>query len=131
MTVPNPVPDAPFLSVDEVRKAFGGVEALRGVTFSLERGEFLCLFGPNGAGKSTLLKILSTLLPLSAGSVGVHGFDLREHPEEYRARLGVVSHQSYLYDDLTAQENLEFYAGLYGVADPRGTAEVLLEEAGL
>jgi heme exporter protein A len=130
-TVPNPAPEAPFLAVEDVRKTFGGVDALRGVSFSLERGEFLCLFGPNGAGKSTLLKILSTLLPLSTGSVRVQGFDLQEHPEEFRARLGVVSHQSYLYDDLTAQENLEFYAGLYDVADPHGTAEVLLEEAGL
>jgi heme exporter protein A len=119
------------LTVEAVRKRFGGVEALRGVSFALEQGEFLCLFGPNGAGKSTLLKILSTLLPKSDGIVRVAGFDLHEHPEAFRARLGVVSHQSYLYDDLTALENLEFYAGLYDVTDPRQTAEGLLEEAGL
>jgi heme exporter protein A len=129
--VSTTVPEAPFLSVEGVRKAYGGVEALRGVSFALERGEFLCLFGPNGAGKSTLLKILANLLPRSAGTVRVRGFDLEEHPEAFRACLGVVSHQSYLYDDLTALENLEFYAGLYAAADPRDTAERLLEDVGL
>ncbi|MEW6489835.1 MAG: heme ABC exporter ATP-binding protein CcmA [Thermodesulfobacteriota bacterium] len=129
--MPTTAPEAPFLCAEGVRKTYGGVEALRGVSFALARGEFLCLFGPNGAGKSTLLKILSTLLPLSAGTVRVQGFDLEEHAEAYRARLGVVSHQSYLYDDLTALENLEFYAGLYAVAHPRETAERLLEQAGL
>ncbi len=129
--MPTTSADAPFLTVEGVRKAYGGVEALRGVSFTLPRGEFLCLFGPNGAGKSTLLKILSTLLPQSAGRVRVAGFDLEENSAAFRARLGVVSHQSYLYHDLTALENLEFYAGLYAVADPRGTALALLEQAGL
>lgn len=124
-------PDRPLLTVTDLRKSYGGIEALRGVSFALHQGEFLCLFGPNGAGKSTLLKIIATLLPPSSGTVQVLGFDQEEHPEEFRARLGLVSHQSYLYDDLTALENLEFYGALYGVADPRGRAEELLRQVAL
>ncbi|GAB6062536.1 heme ABC exporter ATP-binding protein CcmA [Deferrisoma palaeochoriense] len=121
----------PFLTVEGLRRAFAGVEALRGVSFTLDEGEFLCLFGPNGAGKSTLLKILATLLRPTSGTVRIRGFDLEDDPEAFRARLGMVSHQSFLYDDLTARENLEFYAGLYGVADPAGRAEELLRQVDL
>ncbi len=123
--------DPGFLAVEDLRKSYGGVEALGGVTFTLEQGDFLCLFGPNGAGKSTLLKIIATLLRPSSGAVRVEGQDAAEHPEALRSRLGLVSHQSYLYDDLTAQENLEFYAGLYGVPNPRQRSEELLRTVGL
>ncbi len=121
----------PFVDVAGLRRRFGGAEALRGVSFRLERGDVLALFGPNGAGKSTLLRILSTLLPPSAGSVRVDGVDIRRDPDRIRARLGMVSHQTFLYGDLTARENLEFYAGLYGVRDPGARAEALLDLVGL
>lgn len=124
-------PDGPLLTVTDLRKSYGGVEALRGVSFSLYQGEFLCLFGPNGAGKSTLLKLIASLLRPSSGTVQVLGFDQKEHSEAFRAQLGLVSHQSYLYDDLTALENLEFYGALYAVTDPRGRAEDLLRQVDL
>jgi heme exporter protein A len=124
-------PDGPLLTVADLRKSYGGVEALRGVSFTLDQGDFLCLFGPNGAGKSTLLKLIATLLRPSSGTVQVLGFDQEEHPEAFRAELGLVSHQSYLYDDLTALENLEFYGALYAVVDPRGRAEELLRQVDL
>ncbi len=120
-----------FLSIDGLRKSYGGLEALRGVDLELQRGEFLCLFGPNGAGKSTLLKIIATLLRPSSGRVKVLDYDLDENPQEYRARLGMVSHQSFVYQDLTLLENLEFYAALYGVKDPRQRALALLEQVNL
>ena len=120
-----------FLHIEGLRKSYGGLEALKGVSLTLEKGDFLCLFGPNGAGKSTLLKILATLLTPSAGTVRAAGFDLEEHPEAFRAQLGLVSHQSFLYDDLSARENLEFYAALYGVADSRARAGELLERVEL
>lgn len=120
-----------FLSISGLKKSYGGLEALRGVDLELQQGEFLCLFGPNGAGKSTLLKIIATLLRPSAGQVKVLDFDLREQPEEYRAQLGMVSHQSFLYQDLTALENLEFYAALYGVEQPRRRALELLDQVNL
>ncbi|AMV70630.1 ABC transporter ATP-binding protein [Desulfuromonas sp. DDH964] len=121
----------PFLHVENLRKSYGGLAALKGVSLTLEAGDFLCLFGPNGAGKSTLLKVLATLLSPSAGTVRAAGYDLEEHPEAFRARLGLVSHQSFLYDDLSARENLEFYAALYGVSDPAARAGELLERVDL
>ena len=121
----------PFLRVEGLCKSYGGLTALKDVGLTLEAGGFLCLFGPNGAGKSTLLKVLATLLPPTAGSVRVAGFDLEEHPEAFRARLGLVSHQSFLYDDLSARENLAFYAALYGVPDPSVRAGELLERVDL
>ncbi len=121
----------PFLRVEGLCKSYGGLTALEDVGLTLEAGGFLCLFGPNGAGKSTLLKVLATLLPPTAGSVRVAGFDLEEHPEAFRAQLGLVSHQSFLYDDLSARENLAFYAALYGVPDPSVRAGELLERVDL
>jgi len=120
-----------FLKISELRKSYGSREALRGIDLDLHRGEFLCLFGPNGAGKSTLLKILATLLRPSSGKVKVLDYDLEEHPEAYRATLGMVSHQSFVYQDLTVLENLEFFAALYGVEDPQSRAMELLEEVNL
>lgn len=120
-----------FLRVSGLRKSYGSREALRGIDLDLQRGEFLCLFGPNGAGKSTLLKIIATLLRPSAGQVRVQGYDLEEHPEQYRAQLGMVSHQPFVYQDLTVLENLEFYAALYGVEQPRERALELLDEVNL
>jgi len=123
--------EAAFLSVSGLRKSYGSREALRGIDLDLQRGEFLCLFGPNGAGKSTLLKIIATLLRPSSGQVKVLDYDLEEHPEQYRSQLGMVSHQSFVYQDLTVLENLEFYAALYGVEQPRERALVLLEQVKL
>ncbi|HEB74909.1 MAG TPA: heme ABC exporter ATP-binding protein CcmA [Nitrospirae bacterium] len=122
---------AAFLRIKGLRKSYDGVDALRGIDLDLEMGDFLSLFGPNGAGKTTLIRIMATLLKPGAGTVRVMDFDMEEHPEEFRARLGVISHQSFLYNDLSARENLEFYAALYRVADPAARAEELLGLVGL
>ena len=112
-------------------KAFGTRKALDDVSFELPEGAFLSIFGPNGAGKTTLLRVLSTLTRPSAGDVRVCGIDLREEPDKVRERIGFISHQSMLYPDLTAEENLLLYAELYGVADPRARAHELLGAVGL
>lgn len=119
------------IAVEGLVKAFGSRKALDGVSFSVPEGAFLSVFGANGAGKTTLLRVLAGLARPSAGEVRVAGFDLREEPEEARARIGLVSHAPMMYPDLTAEENLSFYAELYGVADPRGRARELLEAVGL
>ena len=123
--------EATFLTISGLRKSYGAREALRGIDLDLQRGEFLCLFGPNGAGKSTLLKIIATLLRPSSGQIKVLDYDLKEQPEQYRRQLGMVSHQSFLYQDLTVLENLEFYATLYGVEQPRERALKLLNQVNL
>jgi heme exporter protein A len=115
------------IEVDGLRKTFGRREVLKGLTFSLERGGFLSIFGPNGAGKTTTLRVLATLLTASSGKVSVAGQDVREDPMPVRRAIGFISHNPLLYPDLTAQENLRFYADMYGVAERESRITDLLE----
>ena len=119
------------IDVRNLVKAFGARKALDDVSFELPEGAFLSIFGPNGAGKTTLLRVLATLARPSGGEVLVDGVDLREDPDKVRAGIGMISHAPMLYPDLTAEENLVFYAELHGVADPRSRARELLDEVGL
>jgi heme exporter protein A len=104
------------IEVEGLEKSFGEHRALRGIDLAVSRGECLVVFGPNGAGKTTLLKILATLMKPSAGTVRLDGVDIREKPVEIRRRVSLVSHQTFLYDDLTVLENLRFYGKMYDVA---------------
>jgi ABC-type multidrug transport system ATPase subunit len=109
-----------------VKKKFGDLLALKGVDLTVEKGDFLALFGPNGAGKTTLVKILCGLLRPTSGVARVAGHEV--HETNIRKKVGVISHRSFLYDDLTAHENLEFYGELYGVANPAKKADNLLKQ---
>jgi len=100
-----------------LEKTYGEQYALRGIDLTVDRGGCLVVFGPNGAGKTTLLKILSTLVKPSAGSVWLDGIDIREKPSQIRRKISLVSHQTFLYDNLTVFENLKFYGKMYDVAD--------------
>ena len=100
-----------------VIKLFGEHYALRGIDLKLSKGEHLVIFGPNGAGKTTLVKILSTLVKPSSGSVWLDGIDIHDKPTQIRRKISVVSHQTFLYDDLTVYENLKFYGNMYDVPD--------------
>jgi heme exporter protein A len=106
-------------------RAFAGRRAVDGVSFRLDAGDCLALFGPNGAGKTTLLRMLGGLLRPSAGRATVDGAPL-PGDATLRARIGLVSHQSLLYSALTARENVEFAARLYGVRDARAATEAAL-----
>ena len=119
------------IETEHLTKAFGTRKAVDDVTFALEEGAFLSIFGPNGAGKTTLLRMLATLARPTGGAVRVAGIDLREEPDAARARIGMISHAPILYPDLTALENLELYAQLYGVNDPQARARELLDAVGL
>lgn len=119
------------IEVQGVWKTFGLTEALRGVNLRVSPGERLAVIGPNGSGKSTLLKVLATLLRPSAGTARVSGFDVQRQAPEVRRLIGVVCHQSFLYGELTAFENLEFYGRLYGLPDPKGRAREQLRLLGL
>ena len=96
-------------------KAFGSRLVLRGITLHISAGEFVTLVGPNGAGKTTLMRILATLSRPSAGQVLVGGCDLTRDPMRARHMIGLVSHRTLLYDDLSAAENLQLYAELYNL----------------
>jgi len=109
-----------------VKKSFGRTWALRGVDLEVAPGECLALLGPNGSGKTTLLRILATLIRPTEGSIRIFGLDPRREGEACRRLLGFVGHDSFLYGSLSVEENLYFYASLFGLRDiPARTREVL------
>ena len=114
------------LNVQKLSRTFGARKALDGVTFELPKGAFLSIFGPNGAGKTTLLKVLSTLTNPSKGTAEVAGFDVVKDAVELREHIGFISHNPLLYPDLTAEENLEFFAELYCIDNPKERVRELL-----
>jgi heme ABC exporter ATP-binding subunit CcmA len=125
------VPELDFdrVVVDEVSRHFGRRRALSRVSFTCEAGRIAGLLGPNGAGKSTLLSILATLAAPSSGEVRYGSLTAREAGPAIRARLGSLGHDLYLYPELTARENLRFFARLYRVDGAR--VDEALEAAGL
>jgi len=120
-----------MITVHKLVKRFGTKTVLRGLDFEVQPGEFVALLGPNGAGKTTFLRILSSLARPSAGEVRVAGFRLPHHAAAVRARLGVVSHLPLLYGDLTAEENLRFFARLYNVRNHAQRISEVLKMVGL
>ena len=120
-----------LVSIEHLNKSFGRFTALTDLSLEVAEGELLTIFGPNGAGKTTLLKILSTLVSSTSGRVVVDGFDVGKKPVEVRRRIGVISHDTYLYRDLTAVENLVFYARMYGVSDFEERVHEVIREVGL
>lgn len=105
----------PMLVATDLRKAFNGTVAVDDVSLQLGRGESVGLLGPNGAGKSTTIAMLSTLTQPDAGKVEFEGQDVLKDPAPVRRAMGVVPQEIALYPELTAQENLEFFGGLYGL----------------
>ena len=98
-------------------KSFGSQKALRDISLTIREGERLVVFGPNGAGKTTLIKILATLQRPSGGNARINGIDVKSNPAKIRQCVGIVSHQTFLYNDLTVYENLKFYGKMYDVPD--------------
>ena len=122
---------APAIETHGLTKLFAGVPALRGVDIRLDAGEAVALFGPNGAGKSTLMRLCATLLRPNRGTVRIFGDDGRDGGSAIRRRIGMLSHQSFLYPDLTPTENLAFYARVFGVPDAAQRVRALLDQVGL
>jgi heme ABC exporter ATP-binding subunit CcmA len=119
------------LDVVDVARHFGRRKALSQVTFSCAAGEIVGLLGPNGAGKSTLLNILATLLSASKGRVLYGDRTAGDGGADVRGAIGLLGHDLFLYPELTARENLEFFARLYGLSDVKGVVARALEAAGL
>ena len=120
-----------MITVRKLVKRFGLKTVLRGVDFDVQPGEFVALLGPNGAGKTTFLRILASLSRPSLGEVNIAGYKLPNEAAQVRARLGVVSHLPLLYGDLTADENLRFYARMYNIPDYESRVTEVLEVVGL
>lgn len=119
------------LEAKEITKTYGYFPALRGVSLQVPEGGFVTLFGRNGAGKTTFLKVAATLSRPSSGDLRIHGFDIQEDPEEARRSLGFLSHNTYVYRDLSPKENLRFFSQLYGIDRGEVYLDKLLERVGL
>lgn len=128
---PGPASEPPAVEVDEVTKSYGHFTAVDRLSFAVEHGSTVGLFGPNGAGKTTLLRMIAGLARPTRGTITVDG--VRLTPDDYTAyrTMGVVTHETMLYDELTARENLRFHADLHGVDDPAGRCASVLETVGL
>ncbi len=109
------------LSIDaqHLVRRFGAFSAVDDVSFRVEKGEIFGFLGPNGSGKTTVIKMLTGLLPLTAGEATVYGIDVRKDPEGVRENIGYMSQNFSLYGDLTVAENLRFYGRIYGLSAER------------
>lgn len=120
-----------MIAINGLVKQYGLNPVLRGVNLNVAEGEFVTLVGPNGAGKSTLMGIVATLLRPTAGEVCVGGWQLPEQADRVRSHIGLVSHHSLLYRDMTAAENLSFFARLYRLPDAEARVATALRKVGL
>jgi len=111
--------EQPAISANRLVRRFGTFTAVNEVSFRVEKGEIFGFLGPNGSGKTTVIKMLTGLLPLSAGAATVQGIDVRQDPETVRENIGYMSQNFSLYTDLTVTENLTFYGRIYGLPPDR------------
>ncbi len=127
----NDEPVGAFLEAQDLVREFGVQRAVDGVSLSLKPGRALAIFGPNGAGKTTLLKMLAGGLQPTSGQVLIGGVPIRGLDRSWRSKIGVVSHQSFLYGHLSVTENLQFYGRLYGLKDLKTRIPERLEQVKL
>ncbi len=122
-----------MLEVEILRKAYGSLVAVDGVSFAVAAGEIFGLLGPNGAGKTTTLHMICGILRPDDGWVKIDGQDIWREPQSVKSKLGVVPQEIAVYEDLTARDNLEFWASLYGLsgAQRKSRVDAALERVGL
>ena len=103
------------IAVEKIVKRYGDFEAVKGISFSVDKGEIFGLLGPNGAGKSTLIRMMTTLIPVTSGRAMIAGYDVARDPDAVRRMIGVIPQALTSDNDLTVEENLNIYAKLYSV----------------
>jgi ABC-2 type transport system ATP-binding protein len=123
----------PILVAQDLKKSFGDLEAVRGISLQVARGEVFGLLGPNGAGKTTTISMLTGLLEPTSGQVSVDGLDLESHTNEVKAKMGLVPQELALYMTLSARQNLMFFGRIYGLTgkELRQRVDEVLEMIGL
>ena len=121
------------LEVKNLRKEFGDLTAVDGISFEIQEGEIFGFLGPNGAGKTTSISMICGLLSPTAGEVFVEGVSILKNPREVKKRLGVVPQDVAIYEELSARENLSFWGGIFGIGGSklRSRVDELLEQVGL
>jgi len=115
------------VTVENLEKWFGNFQAVNKVSFQVKRGEIFGFLGPNGAGKSTTMRMLCGIITPTAGKATVIGFDVFQQSELIKAHIGYMSQKFSLYEDLTVEENIDFYSGIYQIPQ----AEKKLVKTGL
>jgi len=125
--------EAPAVTLTDITKRFGDFVAVDHVSLAVKKGEIFGFLGPNGAGKSTTIRMLCGILTPSSGSGSVAGFDVRREAEKIKERIGYMSQKFSLYEDLTVEENIDFYSGIYKISPDRKRArkEWVIDMAGL
>lgn len=121
----------PVIETRDLTRRYGRVKAVSGVNLTIAPGEKVVLIGPNGSGKTTLIKLLSTLIKPTDGSLKLFGKDVSSNGAGVRGRVGVLLHESLLYNRLTARENLHFYAKMFRVSNDQSRIEELAKELGI
>ena len=121
------------LEVKSLRKEFGDLTAVDGISFDIQEGEIFGFLGPNGAGKTTSISMICGLLTPTAGEIFVEGVSILKNPREVKKRLGVVPQEVAIYEELSARENLSFWGGIFGMrgGDLNSRVDELLEQVGL
>ena len=123
--------ERPILEAQNLSKAYGFLPVLKKINLQIPHGQFVALLGANGSGKSTFLRLCAGLSKPTAGRLYIGGWEMPQEAMAVRAQIGLVSHQSLLYENLTAIENLRFFARLYPVPNGKTRSELLLEQVGL
>jgi len=121
----------PAINISGLCKSFANRQVLDSVSFQLFSGQALCIFGANAAGKTTLIRIIAGLIPPDKGTIEICGFNLQTQNQHAKTLLGFISHKTMVYPQLTVEENLRFFAGLYGLKKNDAPIEQLLEKTGL
>jgi ABC-2 type transport system ATP-binding protein len=121
---------AAVLQVEGLKKSYGSLEALKGISFEVQEGEIFALIGPNGAGKTTTLRVVSTLLTASDGKVSFLGYDLKKHPEKFREKISYLPEEAGAYRNLKGRDYLKFMANFYS-RSPEETEEFLKTADGI
>jgi heme exporter protein A len=121
----------PAINVSGLCKSFASRQVLDSVSFQLFSGQALCIFGPNAAGKTTLIRIIASLIPPDKGTIEICGFNIHNQNQHAKTLLGFISHKTMVYPQLTVEENLRFFARLYGLEKNDAPIEQLLEKTGL
>jgi len=117
--------------IQGLTKSFGNRQVLRGLDLEIEAGKSVTVFGPNGAGKSTLVKILATIMNPTSGTVFINGQDLKQNAWAIRRHIGLITHQTLLYGNLTGRENLEFYGRMFDVPDLKSRIQEMVSLVGM
>lgn len=104
-----------IIKVESLEKSYGAKKVVQGISFEVEKGEILCFLGPNGAGKSSTINILCGILGYEKGEIKYMGKDVKKHLKEFKRQMGVVPQELAIYEDLSAQQNVRFFASLYGL----------------